>query len=414
MTSNCPPLARLGFGFRQKWTATPRHATFLRMLDQAVSDTKFMRQALALARRALGCTSPNPMVGAILVKSNRILGRGWHHRAGLPHAEIEALRDAAQKGHSTRGATLYVTLEPCSTHGRTPPCTDAVCKAGIRRVVVAATDPNPVHAGGGLEILRRSGIEVATGILEWESNQLNEAFNHWIVHKTPFVTVKAAMTMDGKIATAGGESKWITSPASRQFAMRLRRAADAILVGVNTVIADNPSLTVRSSDLNARKPLGRLRIVLDPRARTPLNSEILTDAFCPLTRVIVTDAAPRRRIQALEDCATVVRAPSHNDGIDLPWLLQHLGVQGITNLLVEGGGETHAHFLNSACTHRVAFFYAPKIVGGRTARRAAAGDGARRREDFPILKDVRTTRVGPDLFYTARVASSAQQTSSQA
>lgn len=375
----------------------------MRMLDQAARDTQFMRQALALARRALGCTSPNPMVGAILVKSNRVLGRGWHHRAGLPHAEIEALHDATQKGHSTRGATLYVTLEPCSTHGRTPPCTDAICNTGIRRVVIAATDPNPVHAGNGFDVLRRSGIKVDTGILERESNQLNEAFNHWIVHRTPFVTVKAAMTMDGKIASADGESKWITSPASRRFAMRLRKAADAILVGVNTVIADNPSLTVRRGNSDPKKGLGRSRIVLDPRARTPLNSQILTDAFHPLTRVVVTSGAPLRRLKAIENRVPIIMAPSLDDGIDLPWLLQHLGAQGITNLLVEGGGETNAHFLKNSCAHRIAFFYAPKVVGGRTAPRGVAGDGTRRRESFPILQDVRTTRVGPDLFYTARV-----------
>jgi len=186
------------------------------------------------------------MVGALLVKRGKIIGRGWHRRAGGPHAEVEALRDAARHGYDPRGATLYVTLEPCSTHGRTPPCTEAIIAAGIARVVVAATDPNPAHAGRGFRILRRAGIEVVTGVLADEAARLNESFNHWIVHRTPFVTVKAAMTLDGKIATANGESKWITSEAARAEGMKLRHGADAILVGVNTVLADDPSLTARN------------------------------------------------------------------------------------------------------------------------------------------------------------------------
>ena len=205
-----------------------------------------MQLALRLARRGYGATSPNPMVGAVLVKGGKIIGHGWHRRAGQPHAEIEALRDAQKHGHSPRGATLYVTLEPCCTHGRTPPCTDAIISAGIKKVVIGATDPNPQHAGKGFKILRRSGIEVVHGILGNACTKLNEAFNHWIVHGTPFVTVKAAMTLDGKIATAGGESKWITGEKARAHGVKLRQGSDAILVGINTILADDPSLTARS------------------------------------------------------------------------------------------------------------------------------------------------------------------------
>src|SRR5581483_7590478 len=187
-----------------------------------MTDVEFMRLALRLARRGAGQTSPNPMVGAVLVKGGRIIGRGWHHRAGMPHAEIEALHDAWRRGHAAKGATLYVTLEPCSTHGRTPPCTEAIHAAGIRRVVVAATDPNPAHAGRGYRLLRRRGIAVTLGVLEEDASALNEAFNHWITRHTPFVTVKAAMTLDGKIATAGGESKWITGEKARAEGMKLR------------------------------------------------------------------------------------------------------------------------------------------------------------------------------------------------
>ena len=238
------------------------------------NDLKFMRLALRLARRGYGTTSPNPMVGAVLVKGGKIIGRGWHRRAGGPHAEIEALRDAQKRGRNPRGSTLFVTLEPCCTHGRTPPCTDAIIAAGIKRVVIGTVDPNPKHAGRAFKILRRAGIEVisldkgrarhsvrAVRSLarQWraedcapcqkladECARLNEAFNHWIVHRTPFVTVKAAMTLDGKIATAGGESKWITGEAARACGMKLRQGADAVLVGINTILADDPSLTVRS------------------------------------------------------------------------------------------------------------------------------------------------------------------------
>src|SRR5438094_5149552 len=231
------------------------------MGERPLIDTHFMRLALRLARRGYGRTSPNPMVGAVLVRNEKIIGRGWHRRAGEPHAEIEAIRDVERRGGSARGATLYVTLEPCSTHGRTPACTEAIRTAGIRRVVAATTDANPKHAGRGFQILRRAGIEVVTGVLAEESDRLNEAFNHWIVHRTPFVTVKPAMTLDGKIATAAGESKWITGEKARGQAMKLRHGADAILAGVNTVLADDPSLTARSPRSVIRNPNLR-RIVL--------------------------------------------------------------------------------------------------------------------------------------------------------
>src|SRR5688572_15462249 len=223
----------------------------------AKHDIKYMAQALRLAGRGYGHTSPNPMVGAVLVKRGNVVGRGWHRRAGLPHAEIEALR--AVDAH---GATLYVTLEPCSTHGRTPPCTDAIITAGVKRVVVGAIDPNPLHSGKGLAMLRRAGINVVQGVLEAEATALNAAFNHWIIHRTPLVTLKAAMTLDGKIATRTGDSKWITGEKSRAHAMHLRQGADAILVGVKTIIADDPSLTVR--EISGAKTNLR-RIILDSK-----------------------------------------------------------------------------------------------------------------------------------------------------
>jgi diaminohydroxyphosphoribosylaminopyrimidine deaminase/5-amino-6-(5-phosphoribosylamino)uracil reductase len=333
-----------------------------------------------------------------------VIGQGWHRRAGQPHAEIEALRDAQRHGHRTQGATLYVTLEPCCTHGRTPPCTDAIVAAGIQRVVAAATDPNPAHAGRGFQILKRAGLAVVRGLLAEEASQLNEAFNHWIVHRTPWVTVKAAMTLDGKIATADGESKWITGEKARAFAMRLRRQADAILVGIHTVLADDPSLTVR--------PLGgprcqgqgpRLRrIVLDAEARTPLNARLVRDANAGLTTIVVGAAAPRARVAALGKKVCVLTAPSRSGRIDLRWLLRRLGAENVTSLLVEGGGEVQASFLARRLAHRVVFFYAPKILGGRTARKAVAGESSLH-PPLPLTA-VQWRRLGPDWCLSARVA----------
>ena len=410
----------------------------------------WMRLALRLARRGQGATSPNPMVGAVLVKSGKIIGRGWHRHAGLPHAEIEALRDAHQRGRNPRGAALYVTLEPCSTHGRTPPCTEAIIAAGIKRVVVGAKDPNPRHAGRAFKILRRAGLAVeAFGIphshgkdnasrpvrlktirqtkLAVECERLNEAFNHWIVHRTSFVTVKAAMTLDGKIATADGKSKWITGEPARAYGMKLRRGSDAVLVGINTILADDPSLTVRGGTSNtvpARNEArsqqagavlgapGLRRIVLDSMARTPLDAKVVSDQFAALTTIVVSGSAPKNRVAALSKRINVIVAPgakapvaNRQSSIDLRWLLKKLGAENVTSLLVEGGGEVNASFLLGGFAQRVAFFYAPKILGGRDSRKAVAGEGARNLAEAIPLRDVEWKRLGPDLLLTARLES---------
>ncbi len=409
------------------------------------SDPKAMRLALALARRGYGATSPNPMVGAVLVKGGKIIGRGWHRRAGLPHAEIEALRDAQKRGHDPRGATLYVTLEPCCTHGRTPPCTDAIIAAGIKRVVAGTTDPNPKHSGRAFKMLRRAGIEVTvpgsagvpqansssrsqatrrrdagaprTSTLANECARLNEAFNHWIVRRTPFVTVKAAMTLDGKIATAGGESKWITGEKARAHGMKLRQGADAILVGINTILADDPGLTFRPAwniqhpTFNAQRPRLR-RVVLDSLARTPLAAKVVSDEFAALTTIVVGKSAPRKRVAVLSKRVNVLVAPlaksaigNRQSAIDLPWLLKRLGSENVTSLLVEGGGEVNASFLLGGFAQRVAFFYAPKILGGRDSRKGVGGDGAKSLSEVIRLRDVEWWRLGEDLLLTAKLES---------
>ena len=407
-----------------------------------------MRLALRLARRGYGMTSPNPMVGAVLVKSGKIIGRGWHRRVGLPHAEIEALRNAQKCGHNPRGATLYVTLEPCCTHGRTPPCTDAIIAAGIKRVIIGVTDPNPRHGGRAFNILRRAGI-IVTALGEGrarhsvravsslanarrpenyapyraiadECARLNEAFNHWIVRRTPFVTVKAAMTLDGKIATAGGESKWITSEKARAHGMKLRQGADAILVGINTILADDPALTVRigapnSRSARANSEIGapRLRrIILDSMARTPPTVKVVNDAFAALTTIVVSKHAPQKRVMALAKHVNVIVAPTansklkiKNSKLDVRRLLKKLGSENVTSLLVEGGGEVNASFLLGGFAQRVAFFYAPKILGGRDSHKGVAGGGAKSLSEVLRLRDVEWKRLGPDLLVTARLES---------
>ncbi len=397
------------------------------------SDLNFMRLAIGLARRSSGQTSPNPMVGAVLVKGGKIIARGWHRGTGFPHAEIEALRNAQKRGNNPKGATLYVTLEPCCTHGRTPPCTDAIIAAGIERVVVGATDPNPRHSGKGFRILKRAGIEVIHGIRAGECSNLNEAFNHWIVQRTPFVTVKAAMTLDGKIATASGESKWITGEKARVEGMNLRRGVDAILVGINTILADNPELTARAKTADGTpiirergwkvvKPIRR--IILDSMARTPLAAKVVSDKHAALTMIVVGEHAPKNRVAALARRVKVIVAPIRKVGrsvlcpprrarsdashpqIDVRWLLRGLGSENVTSLLVEGGGEVNASFLLGGLAQRVAFFYAPKILGGRDSRKAVTGEGVKNLAKVIQLCDVEWQQLGPDLLLTARVVAS--------
>jgi diaminohydroxyphosphoribosylaminopyrimidine deaminase/5-amino-6-(5-phosphoribosylamino)uracil reductase len=359
----------------------------------------FMRQALALAKKAYGDTSPNPLVGALLVRAGKVIGKGWHRAAGQPHAEIEALNDALRKGNSVKGADLYVTLEPCSSYGRTPPCTDAIIAAGIKSVYIAAIDSNPAHRGAANEILAAAGIKVTTGLLEAEATKLNEAFNHWIVHRRPFVIAKCGMSLDGKIATRTGESKWITGEKSRAHAMRLRRGADAILAGVNTVIADDPSLTLRPPEDRER---ALLRLILDPRGRIPLTAKVLSDGHP--TIVVMGERAPKKRQDAIEKKCPILLLNESDAGLDLPAMLNQLGDREITSLLVEGGGETHWKFFAQELVNRVAFYIAPKIIGGRNAPKSVAGEGFPLAAEAPVLRDVEYLRLGEDLLLTGRVS----------
>ena len=329
-------------------------------------DVQFMRRALALARRAEGATRPNPPVGALIVRDGAVLGRGWHHRAGAPHAEVEAFLDAERRGADVRGATLYVTLEPCSTTGRTPPCTDRILASGVRRVVVGSVDANPLHAGRGLRILRDAGIEVVSGILASETDALLAPFFHWIRSRTPYVTLKMAASLDGAIADASGASKWISCEASRHAVQRLRRSADAVLVGANTALADDPSLLCR---LPGAPSDGIRRIVVDSSGRLPVRLRLFSDGHAAATAVATTDRCPARVRDAWAAAgAQVWILPADPDGrVSLPDLLRRAGEAGLLHLLCEGGATLAGALVAQGLVNRLLLFVAPIVLGARSA-----------------------------------------------
>jgi diaminohydroxyphosphoribosylaminopyrimidine deaminase / 5-amino-6-(5-phosphoribosylamino)uracil reductase len=326
-----------------------------------------MSVALELATRALGETNPNPMVGCVLVKNGRVVGSGHHRRAGGPHAETMALRAA---GRRAIGSTLYVNLEPCSHWGRTPPCASAVAEAGVRRVVAALRDPNPLVAGRGLRLLRRAGVEVRLGVLAPEARRLNDRFLLAARLPRPFVLLKAAMTLDGRIATSSGDSKWITSRLQRQGARRLRRLHDAVAVGIGTVLRDDPSLLPARS---LRRPF--TRVVFDGRLRLPLDSRLVQTAQrCPV--VAIYSDAPAGSRSALEARGvTALRAPRTAQGIDLRAALGILRVRGVWSLMVEGGASLLGSFLTSRLFDQVALYRAALLLGGRESLGAFSGEG---------------------------------------
>jgi diaminohydroxyphosphoribosylaminopyrimidine deaminase/5-amino-6-(5-phosphoribosylamino)uracil reductase len=368
------------------------------MSEAASADERFMARALELAERARGLTSPNPMVGAVVVAEGQVVGEGFHAAAGRPHAEVEAL---AVAGDRARGATLYVTLEPCSHWGRTPPCAPAVLNAGVRRVVAALHDPNPAVAGQGLERLRRAGLTVTVGVLQADAERQNRVFLTAMRLGRPHVTLKAAMTLDGKIADAQGESQWITGEAARREAHRLRSEADAIVVGIRTVLRDDPQLTVRLSTPWPREPL---RVVLDTQARTPPGARLITAGAADRAVIAVAESAPADRVRRLgETGATIVTLPRRGDHLSLPELLGHLHGREIRGLLVEGGADVHGAFLEAGLVDRVAVFLAPRLMGGREAAPMIAG-GGRSLKDALRLGSLSVRAVGEDLLIEADVS----------
>ena len=360
-------------------------------------DEKYMRMALRLAEKARGRTSPNPMVGAVVVKGGKVISRGYHRRAGEPHAEAIALRKA---GKYAKGATLYVTLEPCShTNKRTPPCTPLVLQSKVKRVVVSTIDPNPRVSGGGIKILRRAGIAVTTGVLETEAKKLNEAYLKYITTGMPFVTLKIAQTLDGKIATASGESKWITGEMARAEGHRLRNSNDAILVGINTVLKDDPSLTSRVR--GGRDPI---RVIVDSRLRTPLKAKVITQRSSARTCIATLDTMPKDRLVKLLDAgAEILLARGRTGHVDLKYLMRMLGSFGITSVLIEGGAEVNASALKSGIVDKVVLFIAPKIMTGTDSRCSIGGKAPVKLRKAVSLHDVTSRFVGPDMMVVGYV-----------
>lgn len=361
-----------------------------------VNHETHMQRALDIAALTRGRTSPNPMVGAVIVKNGNVIAEGWHEKTGCPHAEIIALNKAGEMAH---GADIYVTLEPCSHYGRTGPCADALIAAGIKKVFVATRDPNPLVAGQGMGKLKQAGILVEEGLLQAKAIKLNEVFFKWIQNKEPFVVVKYAMTLDGKIASKTGESKWITGEKSRRFVHELRNAYDVILAGVGTVIADDPELTCRIE--NGRNPV---RVILDSKARIPLPSKLLHDGQAK-TIVVVTEAAKKESIQKLQQSskAEILQIPSLNSQVNLKELLKYLGENNLTSVLVEGGGEVNASFFEAGLADKVHVFTAPKIIGGRAAKGPVSGDGFDKMSDAVTLKNIEFQCFDDDIMLTGYV-----------
>ncbi len=355
-------------------------------------DEKYMRTALRLARKARGRTSPNPMVGAVVVKNGKVISQGYHRKAGEPHAEAIALKKAGMKA---KDATLYVTLEPCShTNKRTPPCSPLVVQSGIKRVVVSMIDPNPRVSGRGVKALKSAGIEVTTGVLDAEAKKMNEAFIKHITRRVPFVTLKIAQTLDGKIGTASGESKWITGAEAREEGHRLRDANDAILVGINTVLADDPSLT-------ARIPGGRdpLRVIVDSQLRIPLTAKVLTQQSPAKTVIAALSKAPKNKMKRLRDAgAEVMIVKSAQGRVDLRDLMKKLGGKDIMSVLIEGGSEINASALKAGVVDKVVLFLAPLLMTGVNSRCSIGGPSPLKLSQALRLDDVTVKFVGTDLM----------------
>ena len=357
---------------------------------------QFMARALQLAELGRGKTSPNPLVGAVIVHNDRIVGEGYHRKAGTPHAEIHALRNAGEKAN---GAVMYVTLEPCCHHGRTPPCTKSIVEAGIAEVVVGMADPNPLVSGKGIKALKDAGIRVIEGVLEKDVRLQNESFIKYISTKCPFVTLKAAISLDGKVATRTGESRWITGEEARLWVHRMRAANDAIMVGIGTVLADDPLLTVRL-DGEYEQPL---RVIVDSSLRIPETSMLVKTASEVPTVVAAVQGSysEAKRAQLERAGLEVWDLPAIKGKVDLVTLMKELGKREITSLLLEGGSTLNASALEAGIIDKFVFFQAPLIIGGQDSPGVFGGMGCERLKDCLRLAQMSVQRVGEDLMITA-------------
>ena len=357
-------------------------------------DRQYMKMALELAQKGMGFTAPNPMVGAVIVKNGRVIGQGYHRKYGELHAEREALAACTEE---PEGASIYVTLEPCCHYGKQPPCVNAILEAGIRRVIIGSSDPNPLVAGKGIRILKDHGIEVTENILKEECDKLNEAFFYYIQNKKPYVVMKYAMTMDGKIAAYTGESKWVTGEAARIHVQEQRLKYTGIMVGVGTVLADDPMLTCRLE--NSRNPV---RIICDSHLRTPLNSKIVKTAATVPT--ILATSSKEQKIKNYEDLGCrVLYVPEKNGHIDLNRLMELLGAEKIDSILLEGGGTLNWSALESGIVQKVQTYIAPKLFGGEKAKTPVEGTGFPDPASAVLLKNSEITRLGHDFLIESEV-----------
>nr|WP_106779713.1 bifunctional diaminohydroxyphosphoribosylaminopyrimidine deaminase/5-amino-6-(5-phosphoribosylamino)uracil reductase RibD [Lysinibacillus timonensis] len=366
------------------------------------TDKEYMQLALDLAASALGNTNPNPVVGAVLVKDGVIVGTGLHRKAGEPHAEVHAFNMA---GHHAEGATLYVTLEPCSHYGKTPPCANLVIDSRVARVVVATTDPNPSVAGRGIKLIEDAGIPVEVGVLEDEARKLNERFIHNMLTSRPFVISKYAMTLDGKIATHTGHSKWITGEAARQHVHQIRHRVDAILVGIGTVLADNPTLTTRLPEGNGKNPI---RIILDSHLKIQLDANVLDTSVAKTIIVTTVNADANKRIALQNKGVSLLLVSKDERGLNLTEMLEELYKLGITDMLVEGGGHVHASFLRAGLINKFLVYMAPKVIGGLNSISPISGQDVDSMDQALELEFDSFQSIGQDLCITAYPKQGAQ------
>lgn len=355
------------------------------------ADRKYMQRTLELAAKGKGRTSPNPMVGCVIVRDGKIIGEDYHKRAGEPHAEILAIEAA---GGDVKGATIYLNLEPCTHHGRTPPCVDVLIEKRPARVVVAMSDPNPKVSGEGIFRLREAGIDVEAGLFEEEARKLNEAFSKYITTGLPFVICKAAMTLDGKIATHAGQSQWVTCEESRRRVHQLRNEVDAILVGSRTVMLDDPSLTTRLETSEKHDPI---RIILDADDYLDENRRVFEVESTAPTWVVLPETRECKRADE------VLHVRRGGEGFDMHHLMTVLGEREITSILIEGGGTTHASAFEAGIVDKVMFFVAPKIIGGRDAVTAVEGEGVEAMDEAILLEHMTAEPIGEDLLIEAYV-----------
>ncbi|WP_422485443.1 bifunctional diaminohydroxyphosphoribosylaminopyrimidine deaminase/5-amino-6-(5-phosphoribosylamino)uracil reductase RibD [Gudongella sp. DL1XJH-153] len=358
-------------------------------------DEKYMEYALELAEKGSGFTNPNPLVGAVIVKDGRIVGEGYHQYYGGPHAEVNAFHNARE---DVKGATMYVTLEPCSHYGKTPPCVDAIIKRGIKKVVIGMEDPNPLVSGRGVKILQKNGIEVITGLLEDKCRVQNEIFIKYITTKKPFCIFKSAMTLDGKISTRTGDSRWVSGEESRKHVHRLRQRVAGILVGVGTAIADDPMLTTRLEGQETKNPI---RIIVDSKGKLPINSKIVETSGEVRTILVTTDLSPKDKLEALADKGLeIMKSPVKEGRVDIPLTLSRLGEMGIDSILVEGGSTIGYSFLEEGMIDKVLFFIAPKLIGGDESKTPLGGKGINLMKDAINLENIEIRMFGEDILVT--------------